>query len=58
MLRAGQSAGNVLHESSPFVSAKRALQVLAQLSVTAEVKRWNGKERLPPLAKRSIFLPL
>ena len=58
MLSAGQSAGNILNASSPLVSAKRALKWLSQLAVTVEVKRRNGKEPPPPLAKRSISLPL
>ena len=58
MLSAGQSAGNILHAYSPFVSAKRARKGFSQPAVTVEVKRWNGKEQLPLLAKRSIFLPL
>ena len=58
MLSAGQTAGNILHPSSPFVSAKRALKGISQLAVTVEVKRWDKNEPLPPLAKRSIFLPL
>ena len=58
MLSAGLSAGNILHASSPFTSAKRALKGFSQLAVTVEVKRRNEKEQMPPLAKRSIFLPL
>ena len=58
MLSAGQSAGNILHASFPFVSAKRALKGFSQLAVTVEVKRRDGKEQLPPGAKRSISLPL
>jgi hypothetical protein len=58
MLSAGQSAGNTLHASSPFVSAKRARQGIPQLAVTVEVKRWDRNEQPPILAKRSIFLPL
>ena len=58
MLSAGQSAGNILHPSSPFVSAKRARKGISQLAVTVEVKRWDRNEQVPPLVKRSISLPL
>ena len=58
MLSAGQSAGNLLQPSSSFASVKRALQGISQLAVTVEVKRRNKNEKLPPLGKRSISLPL
>jgi len=58
MLSAGQSAGNILQPSSSFVSAKRARKGILQLAGTVEVKRWNRKEQLPPLAQRGISLPL
>ena len=44
MLSAGQSAGNILHPSSPFVSAKRERKGGSQLAATVEVKRRNRKE--------------
>ena len=47
MLSAGQSAGNILHPSSPFVSAKRERKGISQLAATVEVKRWNRNEQLP-----------
>ncbi len=47
MLSAGQSAGNILHPSSPFVSAKRKRKGISQLPATVEVKRWERNEQLP-----------
>ena len=47
MLSAGQSAGNILHPSSSFVSAKRERKGISQLAATVEVKRFNSKKSLP-----------
>jgi len=47
MLSAGQSAGNILHPSSPFVSAKRERKGGSQLAATVEVKRRNRNVQLP-----------
>jgi hypothetical protein len=58
VLSAGQSAGNILQPSSSLVSAKRALEEILQLAVTAKIKCWHRKEQRPPLAKGSISLPL
>jgi len=47
MLSAGQSAGNILRPSSPFVSDRRERKGISQLAATVEVKRWNRNEQLP-----------
>jgi hypothetical protein len=48
MLSAGQSAGNVLPTTSPFVSAKRKRKRISPLAATVEVKLRNRNEQLPP----------
>jgi hypothetical protein len=47
MLSAGQSAGNILHPSFSFVSAKRERKGGSQLAATVEVKRRNRNIQLP-----------
>ena|GEM_PF-5415277 len=55
MLSAGQSAGNILQSSSPFVSDRRERKGISQLAATVEVKRWNKNEQR--LIGQTKYLP-
>jgi len=58
MLSPGQSAGNVLPTTSPFVSPKRKRKRISPPAATGEVKLRNRNEQLPPwpneVSKREI----
>lgn len=53
MLSAGQSAGNILPTSSPFVSAKRKRKRISPLAATVEVKLQSRNEQLPHWPKEA-----
>jgi len=53
MLSAGQSAGDALPTTSPFVSAKRKLKRISPLTETVEVKLWKRNEQLPHWPKEA-----
>ena len=61
MLSTGQSAGNIWHPSSPFVSAKRERKGISQLAVTVEVNpttsRPKGRDLLRVDPERRFLTP-